>query len=208
MSLCKCRDGKYRSWELEKEGEEGKNFGQSTHTQRSSQSHIVPCTCMHWRNLEGKLWNPLPLPFLCCSRALVQMRPKVQFLKTEGICSFKLTRIELYLKYTNNDITGTTLECPDDSCILRHKNLVFVVALLFLGSSGMVARMQNGRVTSVLEFLFYVPNLLVSFPSLLLQNYKPRQWAYQLGNISSRTITDVKQCWACLVLAWETECCC
>ena len=37
--------------------------------------------------------------------------------------------------------------------------------------------------------------------------------AYQLGNISSRTITEVKQRWARLVLGWETvqvlpECCC
>ena len=37
--------------------------------------------------------------------------------------------------------------------------------------------------------------------------------AYQLGNTSSRTITEVKQRWARLVLGWETvqvspECCC
>ena len=36
--------------------------------------------------------------------------------------------------------------------------------------------------------------------------------AYQLGKTSSRTITDVKQCWAWLVLGWEnvqilSECC-
>ena len=37
--------------------------------------------------------------------------------------------------------------------------------------------------------------------------------AYQLGNTSSRTITEVKQRWARLVLGWVTvqvspECCC
>ena len=38
--------------------------------------------------------------------------------------------------------------------------------------------------------------------------------AYQFGNASSRTITEVKQRWPWLVLAWETpvqvlsECCC
>ena len=37
--------------------------------------------------------------------------------------------------------------------------------------------------------------------------------AYQLGNTSSGTITEVKQCWARLVLGWEAvqvlpECCC
>ena len=37
--------------------------------------------------------------------------------------------------------------------------------------------------------------------------------AYQLGNISSRTITEVKQRWARLALGWDTvqvlpECCC
>ena len=38
--------------------------------------------------------------------------------------------------------------------------------------------------------------------------------AYQLGNTCSRTITEVKQRWARLLLGWETpvqvlpECCC
>ena len=37
--------------------------------------------------------------------------------------------------------------------------------------------------------------------------------AYQLGNTSSCTITEVKQCWTLLVLGWKTvqmlpECCC
>ena len=42
---------------------------------------------------------------------------------------------------------------------------------------------------------------------------RPSSGFYQLGNTSSHTITEVKQRWACLVLAWETvqvlpECCC
>ena len=44
----------------------------------------------------------------------------------------------------------------------------------------------------------------VNFPVSSNKNWVKGVEAYQLGNTSSRTITEVKQRWAQLVLRWET----
>ena len=54
---------------------------------------------------------------------------------------------------------------------------------------------------------------IVPGSTMLISYYECNCAAYQLGNTSSRTITEVKLCWAWLVLGWATaqvlpECCC
>ena len=63
-------------------------------------------------------------------------------------------------------------------------------------------------------FCWKVPSFEAREAHLYLNNWLGKgAAAYQLGNTSSRTITEVKQRWAQLVLGWDTvqvlpECCC
>ena len=151
-------------------------------------------------------WHDWIIPFcycfvhVCISRGVTQQNIMASF---GALC----VNVRIQRAMDNCITTGKALKVLET----YRKGTVHKRTIIFCREMGAINSCTLLRKKLQLTFvqLFWLHHSLISEKCHINKGAA----AYQLGNTSSRTITEVKQRWARLVLGWDTvqvlpECCC
>ena len=136
---------------------------------------------------RGEKWNPA---------AAAIIHPKADQSHSIVICAYWKTSLTAVQIKTVSFIWRRNSTYMPLVCMHRFSQII-------QSNSSWTCR-RRGRYRSRCIFFFFCSRRKIRREMINKHFKNGGTAAYQLGNTSSRTITEVKQCWARLVLGWET----